>query len=311
MSIYRLLITGIIIISVTLSVAAFFGIRAEKLFNSKVLALQTEVSNLQGIISEVSSSTKNVVISTSELQNRQLVVQKSQEELLTSAVAKISPAVVSIIISENAPKYKITYVNPFGDDPDFQGSGIRVPVYEQVGTELQKVGAGTGIIFSHDGYILTNKHVIFDANAQYVALLSNGSQKTAKVIYVDPSNDVAVIKIDGTYPSIASFGDSSKLKLGQTVAAIGNALGEYNNSVSVGIISGLNRNISAYDESGSLENLPNVIQTDAAINPGNSGGPLIDLNGNVIGLNVATAEGGSNIGFSIPINLAKTVISKY
>jgi serine protease Do len=289
----------------------FLGLEQRQSANNKINILQKEISNLQTVTINIASSTKNAAITAQELANRQQVIQKSQEDTLTSAVAKIAPAVVSIIISENAPKYSVTYVNPFGDDPAFQGLGFEVPVYKQIGTELQKVGAGSGFIISNNGYIITNRHVIIDKKAQYKVLLSDGSQKIAQVVYVDSKNDVAIIKIDGTYPTIASLGDSSTLKLGQTVSAIGNALGEYNNSVSVGIVSGLNRNVTASDQNGNTETLNGIIQTDAAINPGNSGGPLVDLNGDVIGINVATVEGSNNIGFSIPINSVQSIIKNY
>jgi len=118
------------------------------------------------------------------------------------------------------------------------------------------------------------------------------------------------LKIEnGNYSAIV-FGDSDTLKLGQSVFAVGNALGEYNNSVSVGIISGLNRNLQASDN-GQIEELKAVIQTDAAINPGNSGGPLVNLNGEVIGVNVAYSQNAENIGFAIPINAIKAIINSY
>jgi serine protease Do len=286
-------------------------------FNAKVTSLQKEISSLQSVTMSVASSSQNVsqsvaaAISSQEFSNRQVAIQKSQDQLLTSAVAKTAPAVVSIVISENAPKYQVTYENPFGDDPAFQDPGIRIPVYHQIGTQLQKVGAGTGFLFTHDGYIVTNKHVILDPKAQYTVLLSNGTQQTAQVVYTDPNTDIAVIKISGTFPTIATLGNSATLQLGQTVSAIGNALGEYNNSVSVGIISGLNRTITAGDAAGASETLSGIIQTDAAINPGNSGGPLIDLNGNVIGINVAVVQGSNSIAFAIPINTAKAIMQNY
>ncbi|MBU6231132.1 MAG: trypsin-like peptidase domain-containing protein [Patescibacteria group bacterium] len=236
---------------------------------------------------------------------------KSQDQLLTTAVADTAPAVVSVVISKDVPNLQVAYMNPFGSDPAFQGFGFQVPVWVQKGSTLQKIGAGTGFLISHDGYILTNRHVVEDVSASYTVLLSNGDQKPASVVYRDPNNDLAVIKIDGYYPTIASFGDSSSLKLGQTVVAIGNALGEYSNSVSVGIISGLNRTIQASDTNGSTESLDGVIQTDASINPGNSGGPLIDLAGHVVGVNVATVYGSSNISFAIPTKEIMRVIAGY
>lgn len=238
--------------------------------------------------------------------------QISREDQITDAVAKISPAVVSIVISKDVPKLEVVYVDPFGDDPFFKdfNSGFRIPRYRQKGTEKQKVGAGTGFIIRQDGLILTNKHVVGDTQAEYTVLLSDGLQKKAEVLYLDSEHDLALITIEGSGYKTAELGNSDALKLGQSVIAIGNALGEYSNSVSVGIISGLNRSIKA--QSGrSIEELKGVIQTDAAINPGNSGGPLFTLDGKVIGVNVATVMGSSNISFSIPINEAKERIKNH
>jgi serine protease Do len=249
-----------------------------------------------------------------ELANRQVVHEKSQDQLLTEAVAKVSPAVVSIVISKDVPQMEVAYQNPFGDDPFFKDFGIQVPVYRQKGTVKQKIGGGTGFLISKNGYILTNRHVVSDDGAEYTVLLVDGSQKPAKVVYKDQHNDIAIVKIEGQNFKTAVLGNSDSLKLGQTVVAIGNALGEYNNSVSIGIISGLNRTISAGQSGRQSEILKNIIQTDAAINPGNSGGPLFGLNGEVIGVNVATVQGSNNISFSIPINqvkeIVKTVVEK-
>lgn len=278
---------------------------------------QKQAKNNNGKISNLSSQLKNLQTQVAalaklppqEIIQREVVQQKSQDQQLTEAVKQVTPAVVSVVISKDVPQLQVTYENPFGNDPMFQNLGFQIPVYKQVGTQKQKVGAGTGFIIRSDGYILTNKHVVADDTAEYTVLLSDGTQKTAQVIYKDPQNDIAIIKIDGTgYPTV-SLGDSSKLQLGETVAAIGNALGEYNNSVSVGVVSGLNRTIQASSDNGSTETLTGIIQTDAAINPGNSGGPLLDLNGHVVGINVATVVGSNSIGFSIPINTVKNIIT--
>ena len=237
----------------------------------------------------------------------------SQEQLVTSVIAATTPAVVSIVISEEVPQYQVDYVNPFGGDPNMQDFGLQLPVYQQTGTSsLQKVGAGSGFLVSHDGYIVTNKHVIFDPKAQYTVILSDGSKKSARVAYTDPVYDLALLKVGGTYDTIAPLGDSGSVALGQTIITIGNALGVYDNSVSVGIISGLNRSIDAGDPlTGGSEKIDGAIQIDAAVNPGNSGGPLLDLGGNVIGINVATAANSNNISFAIPINMLKAIIRKY
>ncbi len=237
-------------------------------------------------------------------------VQKSRDEQLTEAVAKASPAVVSIVISKDVPQLEVVYSNPFGNDPFFKDFNIRVPSYRQKGVKRQKVGAGTGFVVTSSGYILTNKHVVLDEQASYTVLLNDGSQKAGKVVYRDSAMDIALLKIEGASYKHVALGNSDVLKLGQSVIAIGNALGEYNNSVSVGIISGLNRNLQA-GGGGFVEQLKGVIQTDAAINPGNSGGPLLDINGTVIGVNVATVQGSSNISFSIPINKVKEITHSF
>ena len=275
----------------------------------QIAALQKQISGLQSRLTLSDKQNAAAALSAQEVANRQPVVQKSQQDMVTAAVARAAPAVVSIIISKDVAQYQIVYQNPFGDDPFFQNVGIQVPEYVPTGqTESQEVGAGSGFIITSDGYIITNKHVVADTSASYTVLLQNGKQQTAQVVYKDPNNDLAIVKIGGSNYPVISFDNSNNLQLGQTVIAIGNALGQYNNSVSMGVISGLNRTISASSEDGSAETLTGVIQTDAAINPGNSGGPLLDLNGNAVGINVATVQGSNNISFSIPSNTVKSII---
>ena len=269
--------------------------------------LQKQIADLETKLEAVTNEQQKTATALQELQNRQVVKQKSQDELLTAAVAKVSPVVVSVVISKDVPKLEVVYQNPFGNDPFFKDFNIRIPVYQQKGTVHQKVGAGTGFLITTDGYLLTNRHVVLDTQADYTVLMADGTQKSAQVIYRDPDNDLAVVKIEGGGYGFSTLGNSDTLKLGQTVAAIGNALSEYNNSVSVGIISGLDRTIEA-SGGGQNEKLTHVIQTDAAINPGNSGGPLLDLNGKVVGINVATVVGSNSISFAIPVNLAKGII---
>jgi len=173
------------------------------------------------------------------------------------------------------------------------------------GTELKQVGAGTGFVVSADGYIMTNKHVVEDPSAEYTVILNDkdnqGKKVNAKVLARDPNNDIAVLKIDMNNLPYLAFGDSEKIKVGQTAIAIGYSLGEFANTVSKGVVSGLSRSIIAGGSASGPERLRGLIQTDAAINPGNSGGPLLDIAGNVIGMNVAMANAQS-IGFTIPAN---------
>ena len=250
----------------------------------------------------------------SSTQQCQCQCPPTQEERVIKVVKKASPAVVSIIITKELPVVERHWKewNPFGDD--FLGDPFnfkfRVPEYRQRGTKKQEVGGGTGFVISNDGLILTNKHVVADKNAEYTVLMNDGKKYPAQVLARDPVHDLAIIKIKANHLRILPLDDSDKLQIGQTVIAIGNALGEFRNTVSVGVISGLRRSITAGGAGIVAEHLNNVIQTDAAINPGNSGGPLLDLNGKVVGINVAVAQGAQNIGFTLPINLAKKDIQQ-
>ena len=282
--------------------------------NAKIAKLQNAQANtvaqIEKDFTSASASQASSTLSTAEIASRSAIIVNAQQDSLTQAVAKVAPAVVSVVISKDVPQYQVTYENPFGDDPFFQNVGIQVPVYTPTGsTTSQTIGAGSGFLITSNGYILTNKHVVYDDTATYTVLLSTGKQLVASVVYKDPQNDLAVIKIDATGLPFVTLGNSDDLVLGQTVAAIGNALGQYSNSVSTGVVSGLNRTITAQSEDGTDETLSGVIQTDAAINPGNSGGPLLDLDGDVVGINVATIQGSSNVSFSIPINEVKQIIA--
>lgn len=256
---------------------------------------------------------------------------QSEEDAVTGVVEKSSPAVVSIIITKDIPKIQNFFFDPFNDgfDPfggqggspfdEFFGQRQPGPGNEQNnggGTNKVEIGGGTGFVISEDGMIVTNKHVVSDVSADYTVLTNDGREYEAKVLGRDRTNDVAVIKIDPKNPKkgqgvekmdTLSLGDSSQIKIGQTAIAIGNALGEFRNTVSKGIISGLSRNITA-GGAGESENLEQLIQTDAAINQGNSGGPLLNLKGEVVGINVAVAAGAQNIGFALPINGIKNII---
>lgn len=171
-------------------------------------------------------------------------------------------------------------------------------------------GAGTGIIVSQDGYIMTNKHVVNDASSATVTTADGEIYDKVKIVGVDPLNDVAFLKMDGAKNiRPATIGESSTLRIGQTVVAIGNSLGEFKNTVTSGIVSGLGRPVAAQSQDGSqAEWLSDLIQTDAAINPGNSGGPLVNLSGQVVGINTAVASDAQGIGFAIPINATKGIL---
>lgn len=235
------------------------------------------------------------------------------ERAVIEAVKRVSPAVVSITVSKNVPIIEQCPYNPFGNLPPefrefFGGDDFFFSQPCQKGTELRQVGSGSGFIISSDGLIVTNKHVVFDKDASYTVFTNDGKKYDAKVLARDPSQDLAVVKISANGLPTVKLGDSDSLELGQTAIAIGNALGEFRNTVSVGVISGLSRTVTAAGPGIGAETIHGVIQTDAAINPGNSGGPLLNLRGEVIGINTAVASGAENIGFAIPINAAKRAI---
>lgn len=221
-----------------------------------------------------------------------------KELSVTDVVARVNPSVVSIEVSQQV---SARIVDPFGGA--FPGFTIQQP-----STEPRVVGKGTGFFVTSDGYIITNRHVIDFPNATYTVSTSKGKRLSATLIAKDPVFDIAVLKVSASgYPAV-TLGNSDKLELGQSVVAIGFALGQFQNSISVGVVSGLSRSIVAGGLGGGTEQLDRVIQTDAAINPGNSGGPLIDLHGEVIGVNVATAVSGQSISFAVPSNNVRQVV---
>ena len=227
------------------------------------------------------------------------------DESLVEMISKANPAVVSVVITKDVPVYE-QYFETFGPLGAFS-----IPRVRENGTQEREVGGGSGFIVSNDGLIVTNNHVVVDESARYSIVLTDGTIYTVDVLARDPDLDIAVLKINQPIENALSyldFGDSTQLRLGQTVVAIGNVLAEFQNSVSVGVVSGLARSIVASDEWGRSEQLDQVIQTDAAINPGNSGGPLLNKEGKVIGVNVATSRGADNISFALPAEMVKQAV---
>ena len=239
------------------------------------------------------------------------------EEQIVSAVQKVMPAVVSITVAKDwkALQEAARKLAPLGFPfPNEFPPGMEETIPDGIPTTEDgkvRLGGGSGFLVDPAGIILTNRHVVMDTDAEYTAVLSDETSYPVAVLARDPIHDVAILKIDArgrTLPAlpVVPLAEDKPLALGQTVIAIGNALGEFKNSVSTGVVSGLSRLIAAItDMSGQQERLRGLIQTDAAINPGNSGGPLIDTNGDVIGINVAIVFGAQNIGFAIPIAKAK------
>ena len=225
-----------------------------------------------------------------------------EESVVIGVAEKASPSVVTIGISKT--QTKLTFPD-FGDLPFF--FGFPQPQQEKIEQDI-----ATGFILNKDGLIVTNKHVVADTQAKYRVITKDDKTYEVSKIYRDPANDIAVLKVDADGLKPVELGDSSNLKVGQFVIAIGTALGEFRHTVTTGVISGIGRSITAGSPfEGYVERLDDVIQTDAAINPGNSGGPLLNSAGQVIGINVAVAAGSQNIGFAIPINVVKASIENF
>ncbi len=238
---------------------------------------------------------------------KSLSLSVKEESATVDVVKRASSSVVSIVVTKDLSSlYRRTGPNifPFDDIFDF-GTPFRVQLPDG---GKQQVGGGSGFIVSSDGLILTNKHVVADETAEYTVVTNDGKEYAAKVLDVDPFNDVAVVKIEASGLTPLELGDSSTVQIGQTVIAIGNSLGEYSNTVTRGVISGIDRVVQAASGSGTVETLQGAIQTDAAINQGNSGGPLLNLAGQVIGINTAINRAGQSIGFALPINIAERTV---
>jgi serine protease Do len=238
----------------------------------------------------------------------------NEDSSTVDVVKQASPAVVSIIISQDLSKIPGYGMSPFSQDPFFNffyNNGQPQQQASPSTPNIQEVGAGSGFLVSSDGLILTNKHVVSNTSASYTVITSDGKKYNAKVLAQDPANDLAIVKIDIQNAPFLKLSDSSQLQVGQHVIAIGNSLGQYQNTVTSGIISGIGRSITAGSDTGGSENLSGVIQTDAAINPGNSGGPLLNIEGTVVGINTAIDQQGQLVGFAIPANEIAKALASY
>lgn len=253
------------------------------------------VSNTPSFLSKWLSPSTSAVTSVSNDAADRLIEESEATNVVTAATA----SVVSIVVSQNV---QTSTQSPFGLDPFFDDffDTPTVPDDES-NAESVEVGSGTGFVVSADGYIATNRHVVGeDEHSTYRVIFEDGSSYDAELIDKDSLTDFAILRIDAKDLHPLELGDSDALQTGQTVIAIGNTLGEYDNTVTKGIVSGLSRNLGG--------NYSGLIQTDAAINRGNSGGPLLNLAGQVVGINTAVDRAGEGIGFAIPINEAKVAI---
>lgn len=220
-----------------------------------------------------------------------------EDKKVIRTIKNVMPSVVSIAIAKHREDVEKEMPKNMGAVPDSMVDGHG----------MVQVGGGSGFIIDEVGLVLTNKHVVNEARAEYTIILNDGRHFPAEVLSRDPINDVAILKIvaAGKLPAL-KLGDATKLELGQSVIAIGNALGVFKNTVSLGIVSGLSRSIAAQAEPGAApQEMRGMIQTDAAINPGNSGGPLVDGDGRVVGVNAAIISGAQSISFAIPVNAAR------
>ncbi len=237
---------------------------------------------------------------------------KDDERATIDTVVRAAPGVVSVIATREAMPLRTAA--PYARDEEFlrQFFGMdQLPEVPAENGERQRVGSGTGFFVSEDGYIVTNRHVVADEQAEYAVIMADGSRYDVAVLARDEVNDIAVLKaepVEGIPFPVVQLGSSSGVKVGQTVIAIGYALGQFGNTVSRGIVSGLQRSVVADDGFGAGADLLDLIQTDAAINPGNSGGPLLDLDGRAIGMNSAIVGGAQSIGFAIPIDDVRIVV---
>ena len=217
----------------------------------------------------------------------------TEESVVIDIVEKVSPSVVTVGIEQ-----RIISFDPF----DIFGRG-------QSRQEEQDIGSG--FIVSENGLIVTNKHVVA-ALGKYKVITHDGTKYDVVSVYRDPVNDIAIVKINATGLTPVEMGDSSRIKVGQLVVAVGTPLGEFRGTVTQGIVSGIGRGITTGSPFGSFaEKLDDVIQTDAAINPGNSGGPLVNSSAQVIGVNTAIVSGAENIGFALPINIIKDSLKNF
>lgn len=282
-----------------------------------VIGLASAVEKYVPAISQFGNSDTNSI---SLPQSSQKVKVVTEESVTINIVKQAGPSVVTVVGTGTQSQSPSDNGSPFdfGLPPFFDfGGPSGSPDQGQLPDQNQAQAIGSGFIIASNGMIVTNKHVVADTTMTYQVITADGKKYDVKNIYRDPSNDVALVKIDPTQNPgkklvPLTLGDSSHLQAGQYVIAIGTALGDLQNTVTTGVISGLGRGITAGSPyEGSVEQLDNVIQTDAAINPGNSGGPLLNSSGQVIGVNTAVSENGQNIGFAIPINVIKDSVNNF
>ena len=269
------------------------------------MAFAALIGAASGVIAQAIFFSQNTSLFASKSEQvDQKIVELIEEESATIAVVeRVTPSVVSIVVKKERGQLS-SQQNVFGLNPFF----VQQPVLsEEESHQLVEVSSGSGFFVSEDGYVLTNRHVVNEPDAQFVVVTNDGQELPAVLVDTDPFQDIAILDVEGVGFPVATLGDSSQIRIGQTVIAIGNTLSEFRNTVTKGVVSGINRRVTA-GSAATAEVIEQAIQTDAAINPGNSGGPLINLKGEVIGVNTAVSVQGEAIAFAIPINQAQRAI---
>ncbi len=275
--------------------------RPQKLFNIATAALMAAFLLLGfGKGGFLESAQKYVANNVHESQNYS--AQSASPQNISSAASKVSASVVSVNVMQKV-------YNNFSDYPLAFDVNLPAGAAQNAPATDEEVAAGTGFFITSDGYILTNNHVVENSSDYYTVTLSGGNGTVpAQVVFKDPADDLAIIKIPGNNYSPAALGDSSAVKIGQGVAGIGNALGKFPGTVSTGNVIGLDKNIIASGLDSS-EQLGGLIETNANMYPGDSGGPLLDTGGKVVGVDVAIDEN-TGTSFSIPVNTAQSFIQR-
>ena len=291
------------VIAVLVIGAYFFGTLSTRISGQDPLSMLGklhlfEKTPLQSMIDSANSETQTTPLGE--------LIQQGKDLSIPDVVDAAGESVITISI-----KKQQTVIDPFSGGGIFNFGPMVFGNPGQQKTEQVQQDIGTGFVVNAQGMVVTNKHVVSDTQAQYSIIDQEGNEYQVEKIYRDPTNDLAILQATGIKKPALPLGDSDGVRVGESVIAIGTALGEFRNTVTTGVVSGLGRGITAGNGLSQFEQIDGVIQTDAAINPGNSGGPLINAQGKVIGVNVAVSQSAQNIGFALPINVVKASLDNF
>lgn len=294
-------VNGVVVAGLVIG-AYFFGTLSTRILNQDPVDLFGQLSFLQNTPLSNWLPKNNVGPTTTPLGD---LIKQGKELTIPDVVEAAGESVVTVAI-----KKQQTIVDPFsGGLFNFGPFSFGNPAQQR--TEQIQRDIGTGFVVDSQGKVVTNKHVVSDAQAEYLVVDKEGNEHKVEKIYRDPTNDLAIVQVADLKKPALPLGDSDTIRVGESVIAIGTALGEFRHTVTTGVVSGLGRGITAGDGLSQFEEIEGVIQTDAAINPGNSGGPLINARGEVIGVNVAVSQSAENIGFALPINVIKASLENF